>query len=58
MEHTAHSLSVRHHSSPRPAVLALGALAGMLAAVALLLWAHFGNAVFYEMIVAGLNACF
>jgi hypothetical protein len=35
---------------------ALGA--GVLAAAALLLWTHYGNAVFFEMIVAGLASCF
>jgi hypothetical protein len=34
--------------------LALGALAAGTAA----LWAHYGTAVFYEMILAGINACF
>ena len=38
--------------------LALGAVAGMLAAGTVALWAYYGTAVFYETIVAGINACF
>jgi hypothetical protein len=37
---------------------ALGAGVGVLAAAALLLWTHYGNAVFFEMILAGLASCF
>jgi hypothetical protein len=44
--------------APRPvlfvAALGLGGLAVGTAA----LWAHYGTAVFYEMILAGINACF
>jgi hypothetical protein len=35
-----------------------GASVGVLAAAAVLLWAHYGSAVFFEMIVAGLASCF
>ena len=38
--------------------LALLALAASLVAVTLALWAHYGTTVFYEMILAGLAACF
>jgi hypothetical protein len=31
---------------------------GVLLAGTVALWAHYGTAVFYEMIVAGLVACF
>lgn len=31
---------------------------GILTAATLALWAHYGTAVFYEMIAAGLSACF
>jgi hypothetical protein len=31
---------------------------GLLFALTLALWAHYGTAVFYEMILAGLAACF
>jgi hypothetical protein len=42
---------------PRPLVLVAGAL-GMLLAGTLALWAHYGTAVFFEMIRAGFVACF
>jgi hypothetical protein len=42
----------------RPVALALGVVAGMLAAGTVALWAYYGTAVFYETIVAGINACF
>ncbi|HEY7245882.1 MAG TPA: hypothetical protein VH678_18590 [Xanthobacteraceae bacterium] len=37
------------------AIVAAGA--GMLLAGTLALWAHYGSAVFYEMIAAGIAAC-
>ena len=40
----------------RPLVL-IAAAAGILLAGTVMLWAHYGTAVFYEMIVAGLAAC-
>jgi|SRR5204863_1313916 hypothetical protein len=40
----------------RPLVL-IAAAVGILLAATVLLWAHYGTAVFYEMIVAGLAAC-
>ena len=40
----------------RPLVL-IAAAAGILFAGTVVLWAHYGTAVFYEMIVAGLAAC-
>lgn len=40
-------------------LLFVACLAGGLAVGAtLLLWAHYGSAVFYEMLLAGLAACF
>jgi hypothetical protein len=41
----------------RPLVLAAAVL-GVLMAATLALWAHYGSAVFFEMIKAGLAACF
>jgi hypothetical protein len=41
-----------------PAVWAGAAVVGALAAGTVLLWAHYGSAVFFEMIVAGLAFCF
>ncbi|WP_407157844.1 hypothetical protein [Bradyrhizobium sp. STM 3557] len=40
-----------------PAAIAGVAAAAVLAG-ALALWAHYGTAVFFEMIVSGLEACF
>ena len=42
----------------RPVWLAVAAGAGIVAAATAALWAHYGTAVFYEMIQAGINACF
>jgi hypothetical protein len=39
-------------------LLGLAAIAGLLVAATAALWAHYGTAMFYEMIVAGINACF
>lgn len=44
--------------APRPIVLGTAAALGALLAATLALWAHYGSAVFYEMILAGLAACF
>jgi hypothetical protein len=33
-------------------------LGGVLLLAALILWAHYGSAVFFEMIAAGFAACF
>ena len=41
----------------RPLML-VGALAGALIAATLVLWAHYGTAVFFEMIASGISACF
>jgi hypothetical protein len=41
----------------RPLVL-LAAFAGVLIAATLVLWAHYGTAVFFEIIAAGIAACF
>ena len=40
----------------RPLLIA-AAVVGILLAATVALWAHYGTAVFYEMIVAGLAAC-
>jgi hypothetical protein len=39
-------------------LLIVAAVFGMLLAGTVALWAHYGTAVFYEMIVAGIAACF
>ncbi len=33
-------------------------LVGLLLAVTVALWAHYGSAVFYEMLLTGIAACF
>jgi hypothetical protein len=43
--------------SVQPLVWAVAGM-GALAAAAVLLWAHYGSAVFFEMIVAGFASCF
>jgi hypothetical protein len=40
----------------RPLMIAAGA-AGLLVAGTLALWLHYGTAVFYEMILAGIALC-
>jgi hypothetical protein len=42
----------------RPAVWAGAAVIGAMAAGTIVLWIHYGSAVFFEMIMAGLAACF
>ncbi|HEY7972147.1 MAG: hypothetical protein WCD82_25835 [Xanthobacteraceae bacterium] len=41
---------------PRP-VMVLGAAVTLLIAAAVALWVHYGTAVFYEMIAAGVAWC-
>jgi hypothetical protein len=40
------------------AAIIVGAVVGVLFAVTLALWLHYGTAVFYEMLLAGFAACF
>jgi len=42
----------------RPAVWVGAGVAGALVVGTVLLWAHYGSTVFFEMIMAGLAACF
>jgi len=42
----------------RPAVWVGAGIVGVLVAATVLLWAHYGSAVFFEMIMAGIAACF
>jgi hypothetical protein len=39
-------------------LLIIAAAVGVLLAGTVALWAHYGTAVFYEMIVAGIATCF
>ena len=45
------------HFLTRPFLL-VGAVAGVLIVATLWLWAHYGTAVFFEIIAAGIAACF
>jgi hypothetical protein len=48
-------------SAPPPGtrpLLIVGAGAVLLVGATLALWAHYGTAVFYEMILAGISLCF
>jgi hypothetical protein len=47
-----------HVFSLHPAAVAAVIIFGGIVAVAVALWAHYGTAVFVEMIQAGINACF
>jgi hypothetical protein len=40
-----------------PPLIAIAAAIGILVAGTVVLWVHYGTAVFYEMIVAGIAAC-
>ena len=42
---------------PLPIIIVAG-VAGLVLAGTLMLWAHYGTAVFFEMIRAGFVACF
>jgi len=42
----------------RPLLIGAAIVAIMLIGGTVALWAHYGSAVFYEMIVAGVAACF
>ena len=44
------------HSSR--ATLIASAAAGLIVAATIALWVHYGTAVFYEMILSGIAACF
>lgn len=42
---------------PVAAMVAAGA-SGLIVAATIALWVHYGSAVFYEMLLTGLAACF
>jgi len=42
----------------RAALLASSTAAGLVLAATIALWVHYGTAVFYEMILSGIAACF
>jgi len=55
MSETASESSARVQ---RTVVTIAAVCAGIIVVAAAALWAHYGTAVFYEVILAGLNACF
>jgi len=57
MEQSGHIVPAQRFAS-RPLVVLSAGIFGILLAVTLVLWAHYGTAVFYEMILAGIAACF
>jgi hypothetical protein len=52
------NMSAASRAGLRPGTVALLIAAGVLAAATGALWARYGTQVFYEMVVAGLDACF
>jgi hypothetical protein len=52
-----HASGVRRPAS-RAVLIGLAAGAAVLATATAALWAHYGTAVFHEMILAGINTCF
>lgn len=44
-------------SVPRPVIVGLSLLGALLVGATLLMWVHYGTAVFYEIIVAGIQMC-
>jgi hypothetical protein len=57
MEQSGNIVPVQRFAS-RPLVVTSAGIFGLLLAATLVLWAHYGTAVFYEMILAGIAACF
>ncbi len=51
------TLQIASRRLPMAAMIAAGA-AGVVLAATVALWAHYGSAVFYEMLLAGFAACF
>ena len=58
MPDTATPKNLTPQSLPSRAVIIIAVAVGFALAATLTLWAHFGSAVFYEMILAGVAACF
>jgi hypothetical protein len=50
--------AVANESLTSRPLIVLAAIAGLLVAATLALWAHYGTAVFFEIIAAGIAACF
>jgi len=45
-------------TTQRTVVTVASVAAGLVVIATVALWTHYGKAVFYEIILAGLNACF
>jgi hypothetical protein len=56
MAHTA--ASIGPNKTANRLVLAVAAALGVAVAAAAVLWVHYGTAVFFEMIAAGIAMCF
>jgi hypothetical protein len=54
----AHTASLEPNKTANRLVLAVAAVLGVAVAGAAVLWVHYGTAVFFEMIVAGIAMCF
>jgi hypothetical protein len=52
----ASTLPATSRVAQRP-VMIVAAVVGILLAATVVMWAHYGTAVFYEMIVAGIATC-
>ncbi len=50
------TLSTTSRSAQRPLMI-VAAVVGILLAATAAMWVHYGTAVFYEMIVAGIATC-
>jgi hypothetical protein len=52
------SLLPSQRFASQPVIVVSAGVGGVLLAGALVLWAYYGSAVFYEIILAGIAACF
>jgi CHASE3 domain sensor protein len=58
VDRTKRTFDPLYQTEQHPLVMIVAAAAGLLVAATLALWAHYGTAVFYEMILAGIALCF
>ena len=54
----AHTVSIAPNKTANRILVAAAVGLGIACAAAALLWAHYGTAVFFEMIAAGIAMCF
>ena len=57
-EELPHSLALADTTPPRRVIVLSAGAIGIVLAATIALWAHYGTAVFFEMIRTGLIACF